>query len=934
MADVALRLQFDDDNVLRGLREIETRFDKLEREVKEYGRAHNKAFSSARRDTVQLNKSLKSNQSFLSGSVKSLSSLAAVGGAAFTALAVGAGAVVASGAKMAIGYEQTQVAFETFLGSAEAATATLEKLEKFSTKTPFTPDQVNEAGKALLAFGITTDELIPSLKAVGDISAGTGKDFNELAVIYGKARTAGTLFAEDINQLTEAGIPIIDQFAKQLGVLPAEVKKLSSEGKIGFKDLEQAFADMTGEGGQFFDLMDKQSQTVGGRISTLQGNFGKLQRELGEKFLPVISEVVDNLNTFVQALDLDAVFEFFKPVQDELVPALETMFDAISEVVDALFGFTDETDKSAAASSFLSDAFDLLVKSLTFVVNLVTISIKHFKNLYDNFLPLRLVIDGVRNAIGLLAKGLEYIFDTVNEWVNGTKETTTAIKLQNQALSDAQKNVLDKADADLEAATATGKHGDEVTTATAKQKELTKEQKAAIKELERMTAAYDKLNAKISNQVDDTYIDSLTGIDKLVAEKEQTLREVENLKIEIEKAAAAIGKDVPQEVYDNIAGIVNNVEAEFRNEVDKIREKEGFTAVDLLPTIDELEGKKAGEKLAADYSEGLEGYLEGRDLFSALKDELGLLFGVNEEELEFMFTQVSNLANSIGQAWKANIDSQIADQDRLIESYDEQTDALNTSIDKQLDLQQKGLANNLDLERKKLKTIQQEREKAEKKKQQLANKAEKAQIASDALKQSSSIAVAGAQLMAAHSNIPFVGIGIAVGLIATMVAAITKLKAQSTRLYTGGSVADVIGGGGFVNRRSGRSDKHGTGHKVADSNLILGGREFVLNEDLSLSNEPFLIEWNKGLYGDLDMREIAQNAINAKKINKRFKKRDQKIIQNQIIIQEQQTKAAIEQQTSELINYFENRPQYIPLNDDTKGYILKSKGLSRKVEFE
>ena len=65
---------------------------------------------------------------------------------------------------------------------------------------------------------------------VGDIAAGTNQDFNELAVVFGKAKVQGRLFGEDINQLTGRGIPIIGEFAKQFGVAEGEVKKLVSEG--------------------------------------------------------------------------------------------------------------------------------------------------------------------------------------------------------------------------------------------------------------------------------------------------------------------------------------------------------------------------------------------------------------------------------------------------------------------------------------------------------------------------------------------------------------------------------------------------------------------------------------------------------------------------------------------------------------------------------
>jgi tape measure domain-containing protein len=207
------------------------------------------------------------------------------------------GAVLVKGIKNVLGlagaFEQTRVSFETFLGSAEKADKVLKELEAFSIVTPFTIDQVNQAGKALLAFGVAAEDLEPSLKSIGDLSAGTGKDFNELAVIFGKAKVQGTLFAEDINQLTEAGIPIIDEFARLLGVSTSEVKKLGSQGKIDFPLLEQAFGDLTKEGGRFFNLMEKQSKTFEGRVSTLKGELSLLGRGIGEGILPIAGKFVE-----------------------------------------------------------------------------------------------------------------------------------------------------------------------------------------------------------------------------------------------------------------------------------------------------------------------------------------------------------------------------------------------------------------------------------------------------------------------------------------------------------------------------------------------------------------------------------------------------------------------------------------------------------------
>ena len=290
-------------------------------------------------DSSSLNKQIKKSDkqvSTFSSTVKTL-------GVSLLAI-FGAGKII-SGVKSfvnnAAAFEQLNVSFTTFLGSAEKATEVLAELEQFSIVTPFTIDQVNQAGRSLLAFGIESEDLTDTLKAVGDVASATGKDFNDLATIYGKARTQGTLFAEDINQLTEAGIPIIKEFAEQLGVTEGEVKKLGSEGKISFSNLEQAFQDMTGEGGQFFDLMSKQSRTFSGRLSTLQGNLSLVARAIGERLLPIIGPFVDKINDLVTGADAGDI-------------ALRKYNNAISEVSENQVKLNNATGKTEKEISKLN----------------------------------------------------------------------------------------------------------------------------------------------------------------------------------------------------------------------------------------------------------------------------------------------------------------------------------------------------------------------------------------------------------------------------------------------------------------------------------------------------------------------------------------------------------------------------------------------------
>ncbi len=62
--------------------------------------------------------------------------------------------------------EQTAVAFETMLGSATQAQAMMGQLSKFAAETPFEFPEIANAGKQLLAFGISAQEIQPTLRSL------------------------------------------------------------------------------------------------------------------------------------------------------------------------------------------------------------------------------------------------------------------------------------------------------------------------------------------------------------------------------------------------------------------------------------------------------------------------------------------------------------------------------------------------------------------------------------------------------------------------------------------------------------------------------------------------------------------------------------------------------------------------------------------------
>lgn len=198
-------------------------------------------------------------------------------------------------------YEQTAVSFEVMLGSAERAKDVLRQITEFSNATPFTPEQVTSASRSLLAMGVQAENLTATLRQVGDVASGVGMSFNELAEIYGKNLASGNVQMEDLNQLAGRGIPIMKELSKVFfgnENQVAQVRELSSQGRITFQHLQQAFENMTSAGGVYFNMMERQSRTALGLWSTFEGNVGEVKRKLGMMILEGLKPLLNLLVQF------------------------------------------------------------------------------------------------------------------------------------------------------------------------------------------------------------------------------------------------------------------------------------------------------------------------------------------------------------------------------------------------------------------------------------------------------------------------------------------------------------------------------------------------------------------------------------------------------------------------------------------------------------
>ena len=240
-------------------------------------------------DTTDFQKGLAKSKS----EVNSFTTNMVKGSARITgAMAVVGSAIAGVGAmalKQAGAYEQTKIAFQTMLGDAEKANKLLDDIAETAKKTPFQLTELEEGAKRLLAYGVEAEDLVPTLKMLGDVSAGVGTEkMPQLILAFGQISAKGRLMGTELRQLTETGFNLADA----LGITNSELEAMVSRGEISFEDVRQGFINATSEGGKFNNLMEAQSSSLQGQISNLKDEFNLLMREIGMVLLPVAKDVV------------------------------------------------------------------------------------------------------------------------------------------------------------------------------------------------------------------------------------------------------------------------------------------------------------------------------------------------------------------------------------------------------------------------------------------------------------------------------------------------------------------------------------------------------------------------------------------------------------------------------------------------------------------
>ena len=236
----------------------------------------------------------------LGGSLGSLGSLASGAAAGFALLKLkeyGQYALQTAGS-----FEQLAISFRVMTGSAQTGQELTDAIIKLGAETPMTAQQLSKAAQLLLSFGESAENIIPDLQLLGDITGGEVNRFNMLALAFAQVGANGKLMGQDLLQMVNAGFNPLQTMSQTTGKSMGELRKEMEEGRISFQMVAQAMKDAASEGGRYFGLMEQQSQSLNGRLSTLGDTWEQVSKNIGDFFLPMAKAAVNSLISMGEAV--------------------------------------------------------------------------------------------------------------------------------------------------------------------------------------------------------------------------------------------------------------------------------------------------------------------------------------------------------------------------------------------------------------------------------------------------------------------------------------------------------------------------------------------------------------------------------------------------------------------------------------------------------
>ena len=318
--------------------------------------------------------------------------------------------VISGGIDRALNLENAKAKMSTFTKSTEQLDEIMKNVQDSVDGTKFSMDAAATVAAGLFAAGIKEGpQMERSLRLVGDAAQVSGRSMDEIGAIFNKVAASGKLTGQELNQLSDSGIPVLQLLADSTGKSVEEVKKLVSAGKIGFEEFADAMEKGLGGAAQ------KAGATFTSSLDNLKSALSRMGAEimtpLLEGITPVMNNVKDIIKKMVAGDDItNEMNALFTNLQSFITTAATHITDMVNKYVPVI------TQMIQGVISMLPS---LLPTILNAIVQIINVLLPQVATLIGTCVgPLLNAISSVLSTIASMIVGNNNLGDTISELIN------------------------------------------------------------------------------------------------------------------------------------------------------------------------------------------------------------------------------------------------------------------------------------------------------------------------------------------------------------------------------------------------------------------------------------------------------------------------------------------------------------------------------------
>lgn len=268
-------------------------------------------------------------------------------------------------------FELQNTALASILQNKEKADLLFGQITELAVKSPFTVKELVTYTKSLSAYSVEYDKLYDTTKMLADVSAGLGVDMQRLILAFGQVKAANFLRGTETRQFTEAGINMLGELAKYYSELEGRIVSVSEvqdrqfKKMIAFKDVEEVFKRLTSAGGMFYNMQERQAETLAGQVSNLQDSIDIMLNDIGKENQGTLSGIISAIKSIIE--NWRTVADVVEPIVTMLltqrllvkgiVPFVASVGKAFQAVITSLRGATvaqQEFNAAAKANAWIT----------------------------------------------------------------------------------------------------------------------------------------------------------------------------------------------------------------------------------------------------------------------------------------------------------------------------------------------------------------------------------------------------------------------------------------------------------------------------------------------------------------------------------------------------------------------------------------------------